>query len=128
MAAVMIVLMVMMMLMMIPMMPGVIAMTMAAIPPPFGREIPRQIYPCRSSSPLCLVSASWRRQKIYSSMPPMILDQRVVVCQRGAGGGATGARAGPTCGLGWARNRGRPCPLELHSVPPFGSVTYSSKY
>ena len=40
MVAVMMVLMVEMMLMMIPMMPGVMAMTMAAIPS-FGREIPR---------------------------------------------------------------------------------------
>ena len=40
MAAVTMVLMVEMMLMMIPMMPGVMAMTMAAIPPS-GREIPR---------------------------------------------------------------------------------------
>ena len=51
MVAVMMVLMVEMMLMMIPMMPGVMVMTMTAIPPS-GREIPRHISPYRSSSSL----------------------------------------------------------------------------
>ena len=44
--------------------------------PPSGREIPRQFSPCRSSSSLCLVSASWRRRKNYSSIPPMFLGDR----------------------------------------------------
>ena len=93
-----------MMLMMISMMPGVMAMTMAAIPPS-EREIPRQFSPCRSSSSLCLVSSSLRWRKNYLSIPPMVLGQRVIVCQRGAGG-ATGARGGSHPRPGAATYRG----------------------
>ena len=77
----MIVLMVEMMLMMIPMMPDMMAMMMAVIPPS-GREIPRKISPCRSSS-LCLVSALWRRRKKFVDTPnafrskPTYIQRRV---------------------------------------------------
>ena len=104
---VMMVLLMEMMLMMIPMMPGVMAMTTAAIPPS-GREIPQYISPCRSSSSLCLVSASWRQRKNYSSIPLMFLGQGEVTRRRGAGGGPHGPGAGPTRGLGWTRGRGPP--------------------
>ena len=56
-----------------------------------GREIPRQISPYRSSSSLCLVSASWRRRKNSSSMPPTFLGQGSIIRRRGA----TGTRGGP---------------------------------
>ena len=58
--------------------------------PPSGREIPRQISPCWSSSSLCLVSASWRRRKNYSSMTLMVLGQRVIVRQGEPEGGHRG--------------------------------------
>ena len=92
--------------------------------PPSEREIPRQISPCRSSSFLSLVSASWRRRKNSSSMPTMFLIQGSILRRRGAGEGPQGPGAGPTRASRWARGRGRPCPLLLASSPPFGSVTY----
>ena len=75
---------------------------------------------------LSLVSASWRRRKNSSSIPPMFLGQRVIVCRRGAGGGATGT--GLTRAPRPARGRGSSLPLLLASPPPFGSATYSPKY
>ena len=46
---------------------------------------------------------------------------------KGSQRGPHGPGAGTTCGLGWARGRGRLCPLELASMRPFGSVTYFPK-
>ena len=62
---------------------------------PSGREIPRQISPCRSSSSLCLVSASWRRRKNSSSIPPDVFRSRVNNTPKGRRRGATGTRGGP---------------------------------
>ena len=47
---------------------------------------------------------------------------------KGSRRGAIGARGGPHPRLEVGPAGGRPCPLEHNSVPPFGPVTYSSKY
>ena len=112
-----VVLMVETVLMMIPMMLGMTAMTVAAIPPP-GGKFPGSFLPAGA-----LLLSVWfppcgGGEKIIRRSPPMILGQRVVVCQRGAGEGPQGPGAGPTRAPRWARGRGSPLPPVARLFAP----------
>ena len=119
----MMVLMVEMMLMMIPMMPGVMVMTMTAIPLREGNS------PADFSLPELFFSLSGFR--LVEVLKKLFVDIPVVFRSMGGntpkgshkdqGRVPPAAKGGPAAG-------GRPCPLELLSVPPFGSVTYPLKY
>ena len=87
--------------------------------PSSGREIPRQISPCWSSSSLCLVSASWRRRKNTSSIPPTFLGQGSIIRRRGDGEGPQGPGAGPCRGPRGARGRGSHLPPVARLFAPF---------
>ena len=121
----MMVLMMVIVLMMVPMMLGAIAMMMAAIPPlqegnsPVDFSLLELFF---SLSGFRLVEAA---EKLFVDTPD-VFSSMGGNTPKGSRRGATGARAGLTRGLGWSRGRWRPCLLELHSMPPFGFVTYSS--
>ena len=57
--------------------------------------------------------------KNYSSIPPMFLGQRIVVRQRGAGGGPQGPGVGPTHGQGWTRGSRPPLLPGARLCAPF---------
>ena len=59
---------------------------------------------------------------------PDVFRSKVVVRQRGAGGGPQGPGRAPPAARGGPAAAGRPCSLELASVRPFGSVNYFPKY
>ena len=87
-------------------------------PPPSGREIPRQFSPCWSSSSLCLVFASWRRRKNYSSMPPDVFRSKGSSTPKGSRRGPQGPGAGPTHGQGWTRGSRPPLLPGARLRPP----------
>ena len=117
----MMVLMVEMMLMMIPMMPGVMAMTMTAIPlPPPLRE--GNSSADFSLSELFFSLSSFRLVEAaekYLFEAPDIFRSRVNNTPKGSRRGATGTRAGPTQGPRWAHGRGSPLPLVARLFAPF---------
>ena len=114
----MMVLMVEMMLMMIPVMPGVMVMTMTAIPPlregnsPVEFSLPELFF---SLSGFRLVEA----EEKFLFDAPDVFRSRVNNTPKGRRRGATGTRAVPCHGLRWARSRGSHVPPVARLFAPF---------
>ena len=122
------VLMVEMALMMIPMMPGVMVMMMTAIPPlregnsTIDFSLPELFF---SLSGFRLVEAA---EKLLVDIPDVFRSRGINSPKGSRRGGHRGQGRAPPAARGGPVAWERPCPLELHSMPPFSTVTYSSKY